>query len=75
MGKPEDDGDLENQHHSKEQIESMHEVQLGNSEKYGATRNLIEADLLDDRYSQTQRGLNNRQVQMMYAWRPFLSLC
>lgn len=34
-------------------------------EKYGAVRALIEADLLDERYSQTKRGLSNRQVQMM----------
>ena len=65
MAKPDDDADLENQAPSKDQIESMQEVQLGSTEKYGATRNLIEADLFDDRYSQTQRGLNNRQVQMM----------
>lgn len=57
--------DLENQRSPKQQIESAQEVQFGTIEKYGATRNIIEADLLDDRYAQTQRGLNNRQVQMM----------
>lgn len=35
------------------------------SEKYDAVRALMEADLLDERYSQTKRGLSNRQVQMM----------
>lgn len=59
------EGDLENQHPSTQQVESAQEIQLGTTEKYGGTRNLIEADLLDDRYAQTQRGLNNRQVQMM----------
>lgn len=57
--------DLEHQRSLEEQIESAQEVQFGINEKYGATRNIIEADLLDDRYAQTQRGLNNRRVQMM----------
>lgn len=57
--------DLENQRSPEQQIGSAQEVQLGTIEKYGATRNIIAADLLDDRYAQTQRGLNNRRVQMM----------
>lgn len=31
----------------------------------GTIRAIIEADLLDDRYQQTQRGLKNRHVQLM----------
>jgi amino acid transporter len=34
-------------------------------EKRHAVRAIVEADLLDDRYKQTQRGLKNRHVQMM----------
>lgn len=35
------------------------------SEKQNALRQLVEADLLDTRYAQTQRGLKSRHVQMM----------
>lgn len=35
------------------------------SEKGKAVRDLVEADLLDDRYAITQRGLKNRHVQLM----------
>lgn len=35
------------------------------SEKGNAVRVLVEADLLDDRYATTQRGLKNRHVQLM----------
>lgn len=35
------------------------------SEKGKAVRNLVEADLLDERYATTQRGLKNRHVQLM----------
>ncbi|OJJ51801.1 hypothetical protein ASPZODRAFT_127935 [Penicilliopsis zonata CBS 506.65] len=34
-------------------------------EKYGTIRALVAADLLDERYQPTQRGLSNRHVQMM----------
>lgn len=67
-----DEADLENQRPSKEQTSKEQielfqgqGVQFGTVEKYGTMRSLIEADLFDDRYAQTQRGLNNRQVQMM----------
>lgn len=35
------------------------------SEKGKAVRNLVEKDLLDERYATTQRGLKNRHVQLM----------
>ena len=35
------------------------------SEKGKMVRNLVEADLLDERYATTQRGLKNRHVQLM----------
>ena len=35
------------------------------SEKGKAVRTLVEADLLDERYTTTKRGLKNRHVQMM----------
>jgi amino acid transporter len=35
------------------------------SEKGQAVRNLVEANLLDDRYATTKRGLKNRHVQLM----------
>jgi amino acid transporter len=35
------------------------------SEKGKAVRNLVEANLLDDRYATTKRGLKNRHVQLM----------
>lgn len=35
------------------------------SEKGKVVRNLVEADLLDERYATTQRGLKNRHVQLM----------
>lgn len=35
------------------------------TEKGRAVRTLVEADLLDDRYETTQRGLKNRHVQLM----------
>ncbi|KAJ5180953.1 hypothetical protein N7492_004163 [Penicillium capsulatum] len=35
------------------------------TEKGQAVRTLVEADLLDDRYATTQRGLKNRHVQLM----------
>jgi len=35
------------------------------SEKGRIARTLVEADLLDDRYATTQRGLKSRHVQMM----------
>lgn len=35
------------------------------TEKGHAVRTLVEADLLDDRYETTQRGLKNRHVQLM----------
>lgn len=64
-----DEADLEHQRSSKEEIEVSlgQRVQYGTAEteKYGTMRSLIEADLFDDRYAQTKRGLNNRQVQMM----------
>lgn len=31
----------------------------------GQMRTLVEADLLDDRYATTQRGLKNRHVQLI----------
>lgn len=34
-------------------------------EKGHTVRTLVEADLLDDRYATTQRGLKNRHVQLM----------
>ncbi|KAH8698374.1 proline permease PrnB [Talaromyces proteolyticus] len=44
---------------------SNDEYEHGYSEKHNAVRALVEADLLDDRYAQTKRGLRNRHVQMM----------
>lgn len=50
---------------------SLNPVPLGKvdqpplSEKGKAVRTLVEADLLDDRYATTQRGLKNRHVQLM----------
>ncbi|OQE29726.1 hypothetical protein PENSTE_c002G10149 [Penicillium steckii] len=35
------------------------------TEKGKSMRNLVEADLLDERYATTQRGLKNRHVQLM----------
>lgn len=35
------------------------------TEKGKTVRTLVEADLLDDRYETTQRGLKNRHVQLM----------
>jgi amino acid transporter len=35
------------------------------SEKGQAVKNLVEADLLDDRYATTKRGLKSRHVQLM----------
>ena len=35
------------------------------TEKGQTVRRLVEADLLDDRYETTQRGLKNRHVQLM----------
>ena len=35
------------------------------TEKGRAVRTLVEADLLDERYTTTQRGLKNRHVQLM----------
>jgi amino acid transporter len=35
------------------------------TEKGRAVQNLVEADLLDDRYATTQRGLKSRHVQLM----------
>lgn len=35
------------------------------TEKGTTVRTLVEADLLDDRYATTQRGLKNRHVQLM----------
>ena len=35
------------------------------TEKGKTVRTLVEADLLDDRYATTQRGLKNRHVQLM----------
>jgi amino acid transporter len=35
------------------------------SDKGKAVRTLVEADLLDERYTTTQRGLKNRHVQLM----------
>jgi amino acid transporter len=35
------------------------------SEKGKAVRHLVEANLLDDRYATTKRGLKNRHVQLM----------
>jgi amino acid transporter len=35
------------------------------TEKGRAVRTLVEAELLDDRYETTQRGLKNRHVQLM----------
>lgn len=35
------------------------------TEKGRAVRTLVEADLLDDRYETTQRGLKSRHVQLM----------
>lgn len=60
-----EEADLENEYPSIRQTETAHDVQLGTTEKYGTTRNLVEEGLFDERYAQTQRGLNNRQVQMM----------
>jgi hypothetical protein len=37
----------------------------GMTEKGRAVRTLVEADLLDDRYETTQRGLKSRHVQLM----------
>lgn len=34
------------------------------SEKRNTVRALVEADLLDERYTQTSRGLRSRHVQM-----------
>lgn len=60
-----DKADLEGQHPSMQETEHAQQSQRDTIEEYGATRDLIKADLLDDRYAQTQRGLNNRRVQMM----------
>lgn len=35
------------------------------SDKGKAVRTLVEADLLDERYTTTKRGLKNRHVQLM----------
>lgn len=35
------------------------------TEKGRTVRTLVEADLLDDRYATTQRGLKNRHVQLI----------
>lgn len=35
------------------------------TEKGRTVRTLVEADLLDDRYATTQRGLKSRHVQLM----------
>lgn len=35
------------------------------TEKGKTVRTIVEADLLDDRYATTQRGLKNRHVQLM----------
>lgn len=43
------------------------------NEKYGSIRELVEADLLDERYEKTQRRLSSRHVQMMYGL--FFSIC
>lgn len=66
MDKPSksDDMDIENQPPSTEQVDSSR-VEVGINEKYGATRSLVEKDLLDTRYAPTHRGLKNRHVQMM----------
>lgn len=64
MAKSEEAG-LENENPSIHHTQTAHDVQLGTTEKYGTNRNLIEEGLFDERYAQTQRGLNNRQVQMM----------
>ncbi|KAJ5557950.1 hypothetical protein N7535_009443 [Penicillium sp. DV-2018c] len=42
-----------------------YEGQPPTSEKGQAVKNLVEADLLDDRYATTKRGLKNRHVQLM----------
>jgi amino acid transporter len=35
------------------------------TEKGSAVRNLVQENLLDERYATTQRGLKNRHVQLM----------
>lgn len=60
-----DKADLESQHPSTQKTEDAQRGQIDTIEQYGATRGLIKADLVDDRYNQTHRGLNNRRIQMM----------
>lgn len=42
-------------------------------EKKSTLRALVEADLLDERYAQTERGLRSRHVQMVSSFTVFPS--
>lgn len=44
---------------------SMHADAPPTTEKGQTVRTLVEADLLDERYETTQRGLKNRHVQLI----------